>query len=131
MNTSNSQNTGRKLAKIGAWMQLAILIGVTGTVIGMMQAFDALEAATPSVGDPAGMSAAIGHVLWSTLIGLIISIIGGILMCIALLGTHYRARWFFWFLILDGLVHPLGIFFIVFALIKRREFFPEKLGAPP
>jgi biopolymer transport protein ExbB/TolQ len=120
--------TGRKLAKIGAWMQLALLIGVAGSVIGMMQAFDALEASAPGVGDPTRLSAAIGHVLWSTLIGFVISVIGGILICIALLGTSYRSRWFFWFLILDGLVHPFGIFFIVFALIKRQEFFTARLG---
>jgi hypothetical protein len=130
MNTSDSHATGRKLAKVGAWMQLALLIGVVGSVIGMMRAFDALEAATPGIKEPGGISAAIGYVLWFTFVGLVISFIGGILICIALLSSRYRAPWLFWFLILDGFLHPLGLFFIAFALIKRHEFFPEKLSLP-
>jgi biopolymer transport protein ExbB/TolQ len=130
MNPSESHATGRKLAKIGAWMQLALLIGVAGSVIGMMRAFDALEAAAPGVGDPTRLSAAIGNVLWSTLAGIVISFIGGVLICIALLSSRYRARWLFWFLILDGFLNPLGLFFIAFALIKRHEFFPEELSRP-
>lgn len=131
MDSSSSHITGRRLAKLGAWMQLALLIGLAGSIIGMMSAFHVLGSAAPGVSDPSELSAAIGHVLWSTFVGFVFSLIGGILICIALLGTCYRAPWFFWFLVLDGFIHPFGLFFIIFALIKRHEFFPAKLSCPP
>jgi hypothetical protein len=130
MSTSNPVETGRKLAKIGAWMQLAILAGMAGTAIGMMHAFETLG--TSGVGDPGELSKAIGEVLWSTAAGIGVAMIGALLTCISILGMRYRAAWLFWFLILDGIawtatLPPLGLFFIMFALIKRHEFFPERL----
>ncbi len=48
------------------------MIGLTGTVIGMIEAFDTLGSA--GVGDPSKLSAAIGHVLVCTAGGLVVAI---------------------------------------------------------
>ncbi|RBP47929.1 MotA/TolQ/ExbB proton channel family protein [Roseimicrobium gellanilyticum] len=130
MNTSSSHVTGRRLAKTGAWMQLATLIGLASTVIGMTRAFETLG--TAGVADPSGLSAAIGHVLWSTAAGLGIAAIGAILMGVAVLATSYREKWLFWFLIVEGVIwgaplFPIGLFLLAVALLKRHEFFPVKL----
>ncbi|SDT91298.1 biopolymer transport protein ExbB [Verrucomicrobium sp. GAS474] len=50
------------------------MIGLTGTVIGMISAFNSLGAS--GIGDPSGLAAAIGEVLTSTAAGLIVAIPG-------------------------------------------------------
>ncbi|QIF01223.1 MotA/TolQ/ExbB proton channel family protein [Roseimicrobium sp. ORNL1] len=134
-NTSSAHATGRKLAKTGAWMHLAILIGMIGTVIGMTKAFETLG--TAGVEDPSHLSAAIGQVLWSTAIGMGVGTIGALLICIAVIATPYRDKWVFWFMIASGVAWsaavyllPLGLLLLAIALIKRHEFFPPKLSHP-
>lgn len=130
-NTSSPHSTGRKLAKIGSLMQLAILVGVIGTVIGMTRAFETLG--TAGVEDPSHLSAAIGHVLWSTAIGIVVASIGALLACIAAIATPFREKWLFWFLMIDGVfwtaaLPPLGLLLLAVGLIKRHEFFPQRLS---
>jgi biopolymer transport protein ExbB len=50
----------------------APMVGLTGTVFGMMSAFDTLG--TSGVGDPGALSAAIGEVLVATALGLLLAI---------------------------------------------------------
>jgi hypothetical protein len=133
MSSSISIETGKKLAKIGALMQLAILVGMAGKVIGMVHEFETLG--TADAKDPSVLSKAIGHVLWSTVAGVGVAMIGALLLCIAILGTRFRATWLFWFLMLDciawtAIFPPLGLFFIAFGLIKRHEFFPAQRDKP-
>ena len=106
-------------------MQLAFVLGVLGTCLGMMHAFKILGEA--QVGDPSRLSAAISEVLWSTILGMGVALIGTVLICVALFGMRYRARWFFWCLILTGLIWlgtfpPLGLFFLIYGIMKRTEF---------
>lgn len=128
METPPSAQRGSFIAKLGAWLQLAQIIGLGGTVIGMMKAFRVLGTAGTS--DPAKLSRAIGEVLTSTFIGIAVAFIGVILVIIAITAHRYRAVWMFWFLcIYGGLMifsyfFPIGLFFLIYALVKKDEFLP-------
>jgi hypothetical protein len=128
-----SRPKGHWLAMIGAWMQVAPVLGMIGTVIGMIRAFDALSSAAPSqVGDPSQLSAAIGEVLIATFVGMLIALIGAVLMLVAVFSCRYRSPWLFWLFIVLGLLYLLafplgtliGVVFLVVALTKRLEFLP-------
>jgi hypothetical protein len=119
-------NNGAFIAKLGAWLQLAQVIGLAGTVAGMMKAFQVLGTAGTS--DPAKLSRAIGEVLWSSFAGIAVAFVGLILVLIAITACRYRAVWMFWFLcIYGGLMifsyfFPFGLFFLIYALVKKNEF---------
>ncbi len=119
-------NNGAFIAKLGAWLQLAQVIGLAGTVAGMMKAFQVLG--TSGTADPAKLSGAIGEVLWTTFAGIAIAFVGLILVLIAITACRYRAVWMFWFLcIYGGLMifsyfFPFGLLFLIFALVKKDEF---------
>lgn len=73
----------------------------------------------------------IQHTIFLVILGYGIGFIGLILLVIALVKNRYRAEWFFWFLVIYGVIvmgtFPIiglafGIFFLVYCLTKRREF---------
>jgi hypothetical protein len=72
-----------------------------------------------------------GDALILICIGLFAGVLGIILLIISLVSLRFRAEWFFWFLMIYGFVllwpffctTPIGIFFIVYCLTKRHEFF--------
>jgi hypothetical protein len=119
-------NSGAFIAKLGSWLQLAQVIGIAGTVMGMMKAFDSLK--TKGADDPAKLSEAIGEVLWTTFAGMALSLVGILLVLIAITVCRYRAVWMFWFLCLYGglmifsYFFPFGLFFLVYGLVKKDEF---------
>ncbi len=126
-----SPRPGHRLAQIGAWMQLGPFIGLAGTVVGMVRAFDQIHDLKPgSVLAPSDLSSAMGLALYTTAIGLIFATIGAGLVLFAALKQGYRAEWLFWFLIIVGgiyvLLFPVGLIigvpFLVTALSKRVEF---------
>lgn len=132
---SQKSNLGKKLALTGAFLQLGPVIGVVGTVIGMMRAFDTLAA--QGIGDPQRLSANISEVLIATIAGLALGVIGLVFLCIALFGCRYRAEWFFWFLVIYGALLLLGfpvgtvagIVVLVSCLTLRHEFLkPDEPG---
>ena len=100
----------------------------------MMRAFDTLSSTPPGIGDPQQLGTHIGEALIATLVGFGLSIIGLILLCIALFGCRYRAEWFFWFMVIYGgvllLSFPIGtvvgIMFLVFCMTPRHEFLKPK-----
>lgn len=121
------------LAKIGAWMQAAQLVGVIGTSAGMIQAFN--ELGTHGVADSGKLSAAISWALHWGMISTCIAVIGLVLVVIAATVYRYRAPWFFWFLCLYGtliLAHllPFGLFCLIYALMHRHEFEPASKTTP-
>jgi len=61
-----------KIAYLSVIGVIAPMIGLTGTVIGMIQAFAAMGAS--GAADPSKLSAAIGHVLYATAAGLVVAI---------------------------------------------------------
>lgn len=121
-----SSNSGAFIAKLGVWLQLAHVIGFARTVPGMLQAFRELGTAGP--GDPAILSAIIGEILMAISIGVALSLIGLLLVLLSITLCRYRATWMFWFLcIYGGLMifsyfFPFGLFFLIFALVKKDEF---------
>ncbi len=126
METPIPPQRGAFIAKLGVWLQLAQVIGLAGTVTGMMKAFQVLG--TAGTADPAKLSKAIGEVLVSAAGGIAVSFIGLILVIIAITACRYRAVWMFWFLcIYGGLMIfsyfvPFGLFFLIYALVKKEEF---------
>jgi hypothetical protein len=136
METHTSSQRGAFIAKLGAWLQLAQVIGFGGTVIGMMKSFKVLSESGRS--DPSILSEAIGGVLISTFIGIALSLIGIVLVIIAITACRYRSAWMFWFLcIYGGLMSfshffPFGLFFFIYALVKKGEFLkPQQEVLPP
>lgn len=121
-------NSGAFIAKLGAWLQLAQFIGLAGTVIGMMKAFRAIG--TSGTSDPTLLSGAIGEVLIAAAGGIAVSLVGILLVLIAITVCRYRAVWMFWFLCLYGGLMifsyfvPFGLFFLIYALVKKDEFLP-------
>lgn len=135
MNTS-SQSNGKILAITGAICQVGPVVGLLGTIFGMVRAFGVLSSSGTS--DPRALSGTIATVLLMTMIGFIVGIVGVVLLCIALTASCYRAKWFFWFLMIYGTLlifsYPygtlFGIFFLVYSLMKRVEFFPLATPIP-
>ena len=132
---NTKSTTGRFLAIAGAICQIGPIVGLAGTMLGMKQAFDSLGTSnvggvSPLSGGVSGLSDSIGVVLISTAIGLIVGIIGLILLIVSLTGCRYRAEWFFWFLVIYGVLaltgFPVGtvfgVFVLVYCLTKRHEF---------
>ena len=65
-------------------------------------------------------------------VGLLAGLVGIVLLTISLVSSRYRSEWFFWFLVIYGFLllapFPLigtavGLFFIVYCLTNRKEFF--------
>lgn len=135
MNTDQPPR-GKKLAVIGAWLQLGALIGGAGTVVGMIHAFDVLGRA--GTGDPSALSVAIGEVLIYTFIGFAVNLVGWVISCFALVVSRYRAPWFFWFHLIYALIlltgFPvgtiIGLVILCYILPHKAEFFPSPPSAP-
>ena len=133
---SSDPNPGPLLAKIGAWMQAAQVIGFAMTFVAMSKT---VQSATPqNPVDPTVMSAAMGEAMRPAILGIAVAVLGIMLIILAATAFRYRAAWFFRFLCIYGgatiLSHmlPLGIFLLTFALLKRKEFErddPEPLKA--
>ena len=74
----------------------------------------------------------IGLGLFTLLAGALSALVGLILILIALFGLKYRAKWFFWFLIIYEILlmnlYPigtaLGLIMLIYTLARKREFFP-------
>jgi hypothetical protein len=119
-------NSGAFIAKLGAWLQLAQVIGFAGTVNGMRQAFTALNSKAPA--NPPILTSAVREILWTLSAGLAVSLVGILLVLIAITVCRYRAVWMFWFLCLYGglmiltYFFPFGLFFLIYGLVKKDEF---------
>ncbi|GAA5144137.1 hypothetical protein GCM10023213_33590 [Prosthecobacter algae] len=122
---------GRDLARVGAWLQVGLVIGMVMTVGGMVRAFRLVGAA--EVADPAKLSAAIGEVLIYIMVGVVMSLVGAVLMLVAVYSSGYRAQWLFWMLLGLGVVYALafpvgtvvGAVLIITALAKNQELLAE------
>lgn len=119
---------GRKLALWGAWLQLGLVFGLLGTVIGMIGAFNTIEA--EGDGSAEALANNISIALNTTAIGIIAGLIGIVLLLVALFSHRYRAPWFFWFMaiysVLMLLAFPIGTVFgivVLVHIIPRKEEF--------
>jgi len=105
-----------KLAKVGAWLQLLPVVGIIGTVLGMIHAFSTLG--TSGVGDPSKLSAAIGEVLISTALGFFGGMIGFVCLGVAVFAQRKQPRWVkvvFWIAALPALN---GVFMLVMMVLS-------------
>lgn len=105
-----------KLAKLGAWLQVLPVVGIIGTVLGMMHAFSTLG--TNGVGDPSKLSGAIGEVLISTALGFFGGMIGSVILGVAVFVQRSQPRWvkvIFWISILPALN---GVFMFVMMILS-------------
>ena len=123
----NKEN-GRKYALWGAWLQVGAVIGLIWTVIGMISSFQNVS--------PSGtaMANGISNELTPVLIASVASFIGVILLAVALFRKKYRAAWFFWFLLIYGILIAMnywegtviGGLLIIYLFYKKDEFLGSK-----
>lgn len=122
---------GRDLALVGAWLQVGPIIGAGITLVGLVRAFAVMGM---KVGDPAELSAVIGEAIISSLLGMVIGLVGAVMMLTAVYSSGYRAPWLYWVLLVLGVLYVpavpvgtiIGAVFIITALAKNQEL----LAAP-
>lgn len=123
-----NKEKGRKWALWGAWLQVGAVIALIWTVVGMISSFQNVL--------PSGTALAneISNELTPVLIALVASFIGVILLAVALFGKRYRAAWFFWFLLIYGILIAMnywegtvvGGLLIIYLICKKDEFLRSK-----
>ena len=119
---------GKQLAVWGVVLQLGTVVGLIGTIIGMVRAFGRL--AESETAQTAALANDISIALYTTAAGSVVALVGIIMILVALFGVRYRAPWFqtvLWILsILWLLSFPigtiLGIVFIVYLVNHKTEF---------
>ena len=74
---------------VGSLLSLSPLVGMSGTVIGMMKSFQALG--TSGAGDTAQISIGIGEVLVSTVVGFVLFIPGVVILTLSIIHNR-RAK---------------------------------------
>ena len=119
---------GRKWALWGAWLQVGAVIGLIWTVVGIISSF---QKVLPS---GAALAKEISSELTPVLIASIASFIGAILLAVALFVKKYRAAWFFWFLLIYGILIAMdyregtliGGLLIIYLIYKKDEFLGGK-----
>ena len=135
----NMANKGKYLAIWGLVLQLGFIVGIAGTIFWMLHAF-ALLPDTSAPHTPDALASNIANALHITAIGMAVSLVGDILLCIALFGTKYRAIWFktaMWIMsVLWLLTSPIGIILgivtMVYLSTHKHEFTePAGPGYPP
>ncbi len=125
---------GKQFAIWGVILQFGFLIGIVGTVIGMLRAFLILSKSGGA--QPEALASDISLALSSTTAGMIISLVGVVLLLIALFGSKYRAAWFrtaMWILSILWLFSIpigtiLGIVVIIYLGKHGDEFTEQSAG---
>ena len=124
------ENKGRTLAIWGLSLQFGFVVGIAGTVIGMMRAFG--QMATSGTALLSDVAPGISTALYSTVAGMLISMVGAVLLLIALFGAKFRARWFYrtmWVFSILWLTNiPLGTITgiaVIMHLVNHKEEFTE------
>ena len=119
---------GRKWSLWGAWLQVGAVIGLIWTVVGIISSF---QKVLPS---GAALAKEISSELIPVLIASVASFIGAILLAVALFVKKYRAAWFFWFLLIYGILIAMnywegtliGGLLIIYLIYKKDEFLESK-----
>ncbi len=126
---------GKIIALSGSILQIGPIVGILGTITGMIKTFEAIT--VYGTGDPETMSAGISEALVTTEIGLMLGFVGTVFLYVALLSNEYRGRWFYKFMTIYSYLNliaiPVGTIVGIFTLkyLKRRkdEFFGNENGA--
>ena len=139
---------GKRMALTGAILQILPVIWSALYLVTVIRlATIAMSAGKDNPGTQAmAVEAAIeqmGDTLWIGLIfgiaAVLLGLFGLVLLILALVKSRCRAKWLFWFTLVYGVMllpaipfgSLFGIFFIVYALVKQREFFPPQPRPSP
>ena len=121
----------RIITIIGVILYAGPLVGLAGTVIGMLSAFDSMG--LDGVANQEELATSIRFALYSTIIGIVSGLLGTILVLVSIFSFRYRAGWFFGLTVFLSLLWGLWIFpyglivglpIGILFLWKSREFFP-------
>ena len=125
---------GKKLAVWGTVLQLGFLIGLAGTVTGMIRAF--AESANNGETRPEVLIKHMGLALCTAAGGVIVSLLGVVLLFIALFHIKYRSSWFktaMWIIAVLWLLSiPVGTILgivVMLYLSKHGDEFTEQAAA--
>ncbi len=116
------------LAVIGAVCQLALVVALlrlAPTLHGFASAI-----AVVGIGDPSSLGGAFEEMFDACAVEFTVAFVGLVFLSVVLVGSDYRARWFFRFLVFYGVfllfVVPVGtafgIFFLGYCLFRRSTF---------
>ena len=125
---------GKNIAIWGIALQLGTVVGLIGTIVGMVRAFGRL--AESETAQPAALANDISIALYTTAAGSLVALVGIILILVALFGARYRAIWFrnaLWVLsALWLLMLPIGTGFgicVMVYLVNHNAEFTEQRNA--
>lgn len=132
----SSDSKGKAFAIVGALFQLAPLAASIAGIVYGYRTYHAffIDLASNSATDNSQLAVQLEDILkgwlWWLVICLLVWLAGLVLLVIALVRLRYRARWFFWFLIVYGIMmlpaFPHGTLFgaivLIYCLTRRREF---------
>ena len=132
MSAVRKSDPGKTLAITGAVLLFGPLIGLLGTVAGMMGAFQTLG--DKGIAHPKMLAASVQITLLATAGGMVLGLIGVILLIISLFNCRYRATWFFWYLVIYGglimfgfpIGTIIGVALLGFCLTHKDEFLSRK-----
>ncbi len=108
----NMNNDGKNLAIWGTLLQSGMLISVGGIVLGTIRGFSSSQVQV--------IAQSMAIVLYAELIGFAISLVGIVLLLVALMRKQYRAMWFKTAMWTFCIIWPLGtplLIGIVFSII--------------
>ena len=125
---------GKNIAIWGIALQLGTVVGLIGTIVGMVRAFRLAESETAQ---PAALANDISIAVYTTAAGSLVALVGIILILVALFGARYRAPWFrtvLWVLsVLWLLSFPIGTGFgicvMVYLVTHNAEFTEQRNAA--
>jgi len=123
-----NKEKGRKSALWGAWLQVGSIIGLIWNVVGMISFFQNVSPSETVLANE------ISNELTTVVIALVATFIGVIFLAVALFGKKYRAAWFFWFLLIYGILIAMnywegtliGGLLIIYLIYKKDEFLGSK-----
>lgn len=115
------------------------IFGMLGTAIGMIRAFGQLSVGVEQP-DTETLAREMSIALYTTLIGVLVSIIGMVIVLVVLYRGKNRRKWFFIssvsisFLVVF-MIFPLGLFIglpvLISVLMKRGEFYDPQDSQSP
>ena len=126
---------GKNIAIWGIALQLGTVVGLIGTIVGMVRAFGRL--AESETAQRAALANDISIAVYTTAAGSLVALVGIILILVALFGARYRAPWFrtvLWVLsVLWLLSFPIGTGFgicvMVYLVTHNAEFTEQRNAA--
>ncbi len=121
-------NSGKIIAVTGAVLQLGPFFGLLGTVVGMFRTFQGIALGGTSESEETAEG--IRMALVTTEVGLVLGLLGTLFLLVALFANKYRAKWFYWFMmvysILSLVALPIGTLIGIICLVyinKRKGEF--------